>query len=382
MSTADAAALATPGRPAGTLVALRSTTGATLIAATVLASAVGFLDASVVNVAVPSIGRDLHAGVTTLQWSLTSYLVTVAALLLVSGALADRYGRRRILATGLVVMLVASVLCALAPSIGALIAARLVQGVGAALVVPSSLSLLNGALRVEDRARGIGMWAGLSTLATTVGPYAGGWLVGHASWRWVFLLNVPLIAAGLLVLRHVPESGGDRSAASVDVAGGLLAAVGLAGVICALTDAPEHGWASPRVLVSAAVGVAALAVLVPAERRVRSPMLRLSLTAAVLAAVSDADLGEASAVNDAAARVGAVVAIALVPALIGAGGSSLERALADGFQPAMIALAAVCAASALVTAVFVSDERATAPRLAPPAPHHGCALPIAIQEQS
>jgi EmrB/QacA subfamily drug resistance transporter len=476
------------------LVALSSAAGIALIAATALASMVGFLDAYVVNVAVPAIGRDLGASVATLQWALTGYLVTVAALLLLSGALADRFGRRRVLATGLLVMLVASILCAVAPTVGVLIAARLVQGAGGALVVPSSLALLNGTLRVCDRARGIGIWAGLATLGTTAGPYAGGWLVDHASWRWVFVLNVPLILGGLLVLRRVPEIGGAPRALSPDVLGALLAVIGLGGVIYALTDGPAHGWLTTRPLVAGAIGVVSLAGLVPVERRLRAPMLRLSLfasrqfdainvttvlfygaysaasyllvlqcelqlgytasqagavlipqaavflavsplagalashvgprwpmvtgivivaagflwlsrvhagvsyveailpsallwglgsglavtplTAAVLAAVKDRDLGEASAVNDAASRLGGVVAIAVVPALIGAGGAGLTHALAHGYQPAMAALAGLCAAAALVTGLFVTNDRVDAPRVAPPAPHHGCALPM------
>ena len=485
----------------GPLVALRSATGGALIAATVLASMVAFLDAFVVQVAVPAIGRGLHAGVTTLQWSVTGYLLTAAALLLVSGALADRFGRRRVLASGLLVILVASVLCAAASSIGMLIAARIAQGVGAALVVPSSLALLNGTLRASDRARGIGIWAGLATIGTSAGPYAGGWLVDNASWRWVFLLNLPLIAACLLILRRVPEAGNTRSSLSLDVLGGLLAVVGLGGVIYALTDGPAHGWLSAPVVITAAVGVLALAALLPVERRTRAPMLRLSLfasrqfdainvttllfyaalsaagylvilqcelqlgysaaqagaalvpqsavflfvsplsgglvarvgprwmmvsgilvvaaavawlsavragasyvaailpgallyglglglavaplTAAVLAAVRDPDLGEAAAINDAAARVGAVVAVALVPALIGAtGGRTLARALGDGYQPAMLVITGICVAAAVITALFVSDDRARAPRLAPPAPLHGCAPPISIQEES
>jgi MFS family permease len=158
------------------LFALRSPTGVALIAGTVLASMVGFLDAYMINVAVPAIGRDLHASVSELQWVLTGYLITVAALLLLAGALADHFGRRRILVVGLFVMLAASLCCAAAPTAGTLIAARLVQGVGGALVVPNSLALLNGTLRSRDRARGIGIWAALATLGTTVGPYGvGGW---------------------------------------------------------------------------------------------------------------------------------------------------------------------------------------------------------------
>jgi len=479
----------------GSLVALRSGAGVALIAATVLASLIGFLDASVVNVAVPAIGRSLGASVATLQWTLTSYLLAVAALLLLSGALADHFGRQRVLAAGLAVMLVASALCAAAPSAGVLVAARVVQGAGGALVVPSSLALLNGTLRPADRARGIGVWAGLATLGTTVGPYAGGWLTDHVSWRAVFLLNPPLILAALLVLRYVPPTSGERRPLSLDLPGALLAVAGLGGVIYALTAGPASGWLSAQVLAAAVAGVVCLAALVPAERRRRAPMLRLSLfasrqfdainvmtvllygalyaagylvilqcelrlgysaaqagaalipesavflalapvsgalvaragprwlmvagilavgagfgwlsaahpgegyaaailpgvllwglgtglcvtplTAAVLAAVSDADLGEASAVNDATSRVGGVVLIALVPALIGAtGGRSITHALAHGYQPAMIVLAALCAAAALVTALFVSDNRRAVPRLAPPPRCHGCAAPV------
>src|SRR3954471_842777 len=200
----------TPARPAadsrsGELVALRSTAGVALVTATVLASMVGFLDAFMVNVAVPAIAVDLDASVSQLQWVLTGYLVTVAALLLLAGSLADHFGRRTILVTGLLVMLVASVGCAAAEGVTTLVIARLVQGVGGALVVPSSLAMLNGSLRTADRARGIGLWAGLSTLGSTFGPYGGGWLVDHASWRYVFLLNIPIILGALLVLTRVPD---------------------------------------------------------------------------------------------------------------------------------------------------------------------------------
>jgi EmrB/QacA subfamily drug resistance transporter len=481
--------------PTEPLTALRSPAGTALIATTVLASMVGFLDAYVINVAVPAIGHDLHASLSSLQWLLSGYLVTVAALLLLSGALADRFGRRRVLAAGLVVMFAASVLCAVAPSAGVLIAARVVQGAGAAMVVPSSLALLNGSLRVADRARGIGVWAGLSTIGTTVGPYAGGWLVDHASWRAVFLLNLPLILAALIPLRHVPEPRGAGRSLAIDVLGGVLAVVGLGGVVYALTAASKSSWTSGTILASALVGIAALAALVPVERRRAAPMLRLGLfasrqfdainwttllfygalsaagylvilqcelrlgysatqagaalipesvvflllapvsgallarlgprrlmaagillvaggfawlsqahpgqgyaaailpgallwglgigiavtplTAAVLAAVGDADLGEASAINDASSRVGGVVAIALVPALIGAtGGTQLADALHAGYEPAMLAVGGVCVLAALVTALFVSDAGAPAVGLLPHPRTQSCALPV------
>ncbi|HWD78775.1 MAG TPA: MFS transporter, partial [Kribbella sp.] len=235
-------------------ISLRSGAGALLVAATVLASMVGFIDAYMVNVAIPAIGRDLGTGVSGLQWVLTGYLVTVASLLLLAGALADHFGWRRILVVGLLVMLVGSLCCAAAPNIAALVAARVLQGAGGAMVVPSSLALLNGTLRPEDRAQGIGVWAGLSTLGTTLGPYGGGWLIDHGSWRYVFLLNVPLIAAALWVLRGVPEVSRPRRALSVDLAGAVLAVLGLGGVIYALTAAPASGWGSVTVLVPAVIG--------------------------------------------------------------------------------------------------------------------------------
>jgi len=202
------------------------------MAATVLASAVAALGSSVIRVAVPAIGRDFNADVAALQWTVTSYLLTTAALLLLAGAMADRFGRKRILLIGLLVTLVGSVLCAIAPSVQTLIAARLVQGVGGALVTPTSLALLNGTLRMSDRARAIGLWVGIETLLTSFGPYVGGWFVDQVSWRAIFLLNVPFIVVCLLTLVRVPESGNRRSSLTLDFTGALLAVLGL-GVLLA-----------------------------------------------------------------------------------------------------------------------------------------------------
>jgi EmrB/QacA subfamily drug resistance transporter len=489
-----------PQAPAtdGALIALRSLKGAALIATTVLASMVGFLDSSVINVAIPAIKADLGGSVTTIQFVITGYLLTVAALLLLSGALADRYGRRRVLAFGLGVMLVASVFCAIVPSVGWLIVARILQGVGGALVVPSSLAMLNGTLRFTDRARGIGIWAGLATLGTTVGPYVGGWLIDVADWRWVFLLNVPVILLALALLLLVPSVGRAARSTSIDVLGGVLAVVGLGALTYGLTAGPSLGWTSPAILAAIVGGVAALVVLVLVERRTRAPMLKLSLfrsrqfnainvttvlfygalaaasyllvlqcqlqlgysagqagavlipesvvflilspfsgvlvsrigprwlmvvgilavalaffllagarpgqsyvqailpgalawgvgvgllvtplTAAVLASVSDADLGEASAINDGASRVGALVVTALVPVLIGSGsGGDLTAALGHGYSFSMFVMAGICVAAAVVSAVFVSDARSAAPSLTPGPRINSCALPTRDQ---
>ena len=163
-----------------------------LIAAAVLGSGVAFLDGTVVNVALPTIGRELDAGLTGQQWVLDGYLLTLSALLLSGGAAGDRYGRRRVFVAGLVVFTAASLACGLAPTIGWLIGARLVQGVGAAALVPGSLALIDAGITEDDRGRAVGIWAGMSGVATALGPFIGGWLVDAESWRWVFFLNVPL----------------------------------------------------------------------------------------------------------------------------------------------------------------------------------------------
>jgi hypothetical protein len=368
-----------------------------------------------------------------------------------------------------------------------------VQGVGGALVVPSSLALLNGTLTPDDRARGIGIWAGISTLGTALGPYLGGWLVDHGSWRYVFLLNVPLVLPALWILGKVPDTA-IRRALSVDVVGGLLAMVGLGGVIYALTEAPDSGWTSGPVLATGLIGLVSLAVLVPVEQGRRQPMLEIvlfrsrvfdainvatlifygalaaagylvvlqcelrlgysataagaalipesavflivsplvgglvarigtrwpmaagimlvaggfawlsvarpghsylatilpgavlwglgiglavaPLTAGVLAAVADRDLGEASGINDAASRIGGVVVIALVPVLLGAGRStSLAQPLAANYQTAMLVMAGLSVAAAVITAVFVPSGRAVDAQPATDPRVHGCAAP-------
>src|ERR1044071_3607828 len=187
-------------------LALSSRGGRWVVAATALGSGMAFLDGSVVNVALPAMRRDLGGGISVLQWVVDGYLLTLSALLLLGGALGDRYGRRRVFLGGLVVFTLASLACGVAPTGTALILARLAQGVGGALLIPGSLALINSVIRAEDRGRAIGTWAGLSGVAAAAGPFVGGWLVDAASWRWVFLINVPLAAAAFLVtVRHVPE---------------------------------------------------------------------------------------------------------------------------------------------------------------------------------
>jgi EmrB/QacA subfamily drug resistance transporter len=235
------------------------------------------LDATVVNVALPSIGKDLGADVAGLQWIITGYLITLSALLLIGGSLGDRFGRRRIFRVGVAWFALASVLCSLAPTIGVLVAARILQGVGGALLTPGSLAIIEATFAVGDRARAIGAWSGLGGIAAAIGPLVGGWLVSAVSWRLIFLINVPLAAIVLLAARHVPESTDPAAPPRTDFLGASLAVIGLASSTCALIEGPTA--AGPVVVVAAVIGVAGLVAFVLVERRSRHPMLPLELFA-------------------------------------------------------------------------------------------------------
>jgi EmrB/QacA subfamily drug resistance transporter len=244
-----------------------------LIAAAVLGSGIAFLDSTVVNVALPAIGRDLRAGLTGQQWVLDSYLLTLSALLLFGGAAGDRYGRRRVFVGGLVVFTAASFACGFAPTVGWLIGARLVQGVGAAALVPGSLALIDTGITEEDRGRAVGIWAGMSGVTTALGPFIGGWLVDAASWRWVFFLNIPLAAAAVwIAARHIPESRDATPRGRVDILGGAAVTLGLAGVIYALIEAPSRGW-TPVTVTAAVIGAAALVAFPLIETHASAPLL-------------------------------------------------------------------------------------------------------------
>src|SRR5215467_21582 len=258
-------------------VAYDSRTGRRILLATVLGSSLVMLDATVVNVALPAIGRDLGGGIGGLQWVVDSYLLTLAALILLGGSLGDRYGRRRIFVIGAVWFAVASLLCGLAPSLPLLIAARALQGVGGALLTPGSLALIEASFVPEDRPRAVGAWSGLGGIATAIGPFVGGWLVQSASWRLIFLLNLPLAVVVALISRRIPESSDPNAARHLDVYGAGLAIVGLAGVTFALIEAPERGATDPIVLIAALTGIAALIGFVLVEARSRMPMLPLAI---------------------------------------------------------------------------------------------------------
>ncbi len=249
--------------------ALKSTAGRGLLVGTVLGSALAMLDGSVVNVALPHIGRDLHAPLGGLQWTVNGYLLPLAAFVLIGGALGDRFGRRRTFLLGVIWFTAASVLCGLAPNIGLLIAARVLQGCGSALLTPGSLSLIQTTLREDDRARAIGLWAGFGGVAAALGPLVGGYLIDALSWRWIFFINVPLALICVLVtMRFVPESRDADIRGRFDIAGAALGAIGLGAVTYALVD---------RVWWAGLIGALALAAFVVREMRTRDPMMPTSM---------------------------------------------------------------------------------------------------------
>ena len=254
-------------------VRLGEASGRWLLTATVLGSGVAFLDATVVNVALPAIGRDLGADLAGLQWTITGYALTLAALILLGGSLGDRYGRRRVYLIGVVWFGIASLACALAPNIATLVGARLLQGIGGALMTPGSLAIIQASFAPADRAKAIGTWSGLAGVTTIIGPFVGGWLVDEFSWRWIFLINVPLCAAVVwITLRAVPESRDPSATGRPDTPGAVLGALGLAGLTYALIAAGDR---ADVVIVAATglLGVVSLLAFVLVERRRRHPML-------------------------------------------------------------------------------------------------------------
>ncbi|MFI6813811.1 MFS transporter [Nonomuraea sp. NPDC050328] len=218
-------------------VHLKTARGRWILAATVLGSGLTMLDSTVVNVALPFLGRDLKTDMSGLQWSVNAYTLTLAGLILLGGGLGDRYGRRKIFLIGTVWFALASLMCGLAPNIEVLIAARALQGVGGALLTPGSLAIIQASFCRDDRPRAVGAWSGLGGVASAIGPLVGGWLVQGPGWRWAFLINLPFAALVVLVtLRHVPETRDEQSTGKFDVAGSALAALALAGVTYGLID--------------------------------------------------------------------------------------------------------------------------------------------------
>ena len=259
---------------------VRTPAGRWVLLACILGSGVAGIDATVVNVALPTIGRDFGTSFGSLQWVITAYTLSLASLILLGGSLGDRFGRRRVFQIGVGWFAASSLLCGLAPSVGWLVGARILQGVGGALLTPGSLAMIQASFHPDDRARAIGAWSAFGGVATAVGPFLGGWLVESASWRWVFLINVPLAVAVIAIAaRHVPESRDPGAAGRIDLLGAALSAAGLAGITYAIIAAPTDGAGSPTVLLTGGLGVLAFCAFFVVERRERSPMLPVSIFA-------------------------------------------------------------------------------------------------------
>jgi len=236
------------------------------------------LDNTVVNVALPSIGRDLHVSISSLEWVVTAYALTFAALLITGGKLGDLMGRRRIFVIGIAIFTLSSLACGLAPTSGFLIGARAVQGVGAALMNPASLSIITATFPPRERGQAIGIWAGVSAMALAIGPLVGGLIVDNLNWNWIFFINVPVGVAGIIVSQLVINESRDTShEQSIDLPGLITSSAGLFALTYALIEGNRHGWTSPEILGLFAAAAALLVGFVVLEHYQRLPMLDLSL---------------------------------------------------------------------------------------------------------
>jgi EmrB/QacA subfamily drug resistance transporter len=248
-----------------------------VLVATILGSSMAFIDSTAVNVALPALQASLQATVVDVQWVVEAYGLFLGALILVGGSLGDMFGRRLMFIAGTAIFAVASAGCGIALNVHQLLIARSIQGVGAALLVPGSLAIISTSFDEENRGRAIGTWSGFTAITTAVGPVLGGWLVEHASWRWVFFINLP-VAAGVIgiSLRHISES---RSVTSSDIdwLGALAVTLGLGGLVNGFIESANLGWASPVVLASLIVGFTSLLAFFFVESHVTSPMVPLSL---------------------------------------------------------------------------------------------------------
>src|SRR5271166_654039 len=366
------------------------------------------IDATVVGIALPSIGRDFHASVSSLQWVVDAYTLTLAGLLLLGGTLGDSYGRRKMFRIGTVWFAIASLLCGLAPNVAVLIAARALQGVGGALLTPGSLAILQASFAEEDRGAAIGAWSGLGGVATAAGPLLGGLLISAVSWRLVFFINLPLAVAVVAIAgRHVPETKSPGPVPRLDIKGALCISGALAGITYGLIAASSYGWGSASVLVPLGAGAVLLGLFILVEATEPQPMLPLGLfrsrqfsaanavTFVVYAAlggllflvptvlqvvhgysplasgtallpVTVIMLALSSRSGKLAARIGPrlqmsvgplVLAVAVLPALAGITGESYlhPAALAHGFRMAALMAAAFCAAGGVLAALTIRN---------------------------
>jgi EmrB/QacA subfamily drug resistance transporter len=236
-----------------------------------------FIDSTVVNVALPALQANLHATVVGVQWVVESYGLFLGALILVGGSLGDLFGRRLLFLIGVAIFAIASIACGFAENIQQLVIARCVQGIGAALLVPGSLSIISANFEKKTRGQAIGTWSGFTAITTAIGPVIGGWLIEHASWRWAFFINIPIAAMVIVIsLRHIPESR-NAAAGDVDWLGAAIATLGLAGVVYGLIESTSLGWADPLVFATLIGGIACLIGFAFVEIRAKSPMVPLEL---------------------------------------------------------------------------------------------------------
>jgi EmrB/QacA subfamily drug resistance transporter len=251
-----------------------------VLAVTIMASAISYIDESVVNIALPTIEADLETSAAVVQWLVNAYMLSLTALVLVGGAAGDQLGRRRVFITGTAIFAAASVWCGLSTNVASLVVARVVQGAGAALLIPCSLAIIGATFDESERGKAIGTWAAFSAISAAAGPVLGGWIVDHISWRWIFLIN-PMIALPCIwiALRHVPESRDDQAVRGLDWRGALLALLGLGALVYGLIAAPERGWSDAMVIVSLTAGILLLVAFVFEERRSPAPMMPLALFA-------------------------------------------------------------------------------------------------------
>lgn len=248
-----------------------------VLVVSILAAFVAFLDGAIVNVALPAIQRDLGGGLATQQWVVDAYLLTLGSLILIAGSLSDLLGRRRILSLGLIGFAIASVLCALAPSSGALVAFRALQGIAGALLVPSSLALIIATFSGPAQGKAIGTWTAWTGISFILGPLVGGFLVDQASWRWIFAINVLPIAITLYLLRRVRIGNDKPKRTPIDFVGTILTAFGLGGSVFALIEQPHYGWGDPLIYLPLVIGLVLLAAFLYYEKVADHPMLPLSL---------------------------------------------------------------------------------------------------------
>ncbi|MGI9516766.1 MAG: MFS transporter [Pirellulaceae bacterium] len=249
-----------------------------ILTATILGSSMAFIDGTVVNIALPTLQDELGATVAGAQWVVEAYALFLAALLLVGGALGDRYGRKRVFMFGVGLFAVASVCCGLAQSVSQLVVARAAQGVAGALLVPGSLAIISSSFPKAERGKAIGIWSGFSAISAGLGLLLGGLLLDIASWRWLFFMNIPMATVTLIIAaRVVPESRSEDEQGPLDLAGALLVTLGLAGLTFGFVEAPIRGWKSPAVVGSLALGVLLLAGFLWHEYKSKHPMLPLGL---------------------------------------------------------------------------------------------------------